>query len=178
MNVENEHLKRSLVLHIKKPPMWNKWTVQLAEKALLKRKYTYKKQKLPDLTTREFSSKSNYASEGAPTGQVPAQAPQLTQVSASITYLPSPSEIAFTGHPSAQAPQAMQSSEITYAMLNYLHISIVPVLPDERLRQRTHSVPLCLYYIVTYFQKKSSAFLKFSHAFRSRSQSWRGGSGN
>lgn len=62
----------------------------------------------------------NYASEGAPTGHVPAHAPQLMQVSASITYLPSPSEIAFTGQPSAQAPQAMQSSEITYAISVYL----------------------------------------------------------
>lgn len=59
-------------------------------------------------------------SAGAPTGQVPAQAPQSMQASASITYLPSPSEIAFTGQPSAQAPQAMQSSEITYAIIIYL----------------------------------------------------------
>ena len=34
----------------------------------------------------------------------------------------------------------------------------VPASADERQRQHTHSVPLCLYSIVTYFQKKSSAF--------------------
>ena len=39
-------------------------------------------------------SRNNYASLGAPTGQVPAQLPQEMQVSASMTYLPSPSEIA------------------------------------------------------------------------------------
>ena len=50
---------------------------------------------------------------GAPTGQVPAQAPQSMQVSGSITYLPSPSEIAPTGQSLAQAPQAIHSSLIT-----------------------------------------------------------------
>ena len=54
----------------------------------------------------------SYASWGAETGQVPAQAPQEMQVSASMTYLPSPSEIAETGHSSAHAPHAMQSSLI------------------------------------------------------------------
>lgn len=36
----------------------------------------------------------NYASEIAPVGQAASQAPQSTQASASISYLPSPSEIA------------------------------------------------------------------------------------
>lgn len=63
----------------------------------------------------------NYSSLGAPTGQVPAQAPQEMQVSASITYLPSPSLIALTGHSSAHAPQAMHSSLITYAIVKHLH---------------------------------------------------------
>jgi hypothetical protein len=44
------------------------------------------------------------------------------QVSASISYLPSPSEIAETGHASAQAPQAMQASVILYAILGHLHV--------------------------------------------------------
>lgn len=57
-----------------------------------------------------------YSAEGAPTGQTPAQAPHSIQVSASITYLPSPSEIALTGHSASQAPQLMHSSLITYAM--------------------------------------------------------------
>ena len=69
-----------------------------------------------------ISGQSDYSSAGAPTGQTPAQAPQEMQVSASITYLPSPSLIAETGHSSAQAPQATHSSLITYAMINYLHI--------------------------------------------------------
>jgi hypothetical protein len=42
------------------------------------------------------------------------------QVSASITYFPSASEIASTGHSPAQAPQATQSSEILYAMIQNL----------------------------------------------------------
>jgi hypothetical protein len=62
----------------------------------------------------------NYASTGASTGHESAQAPQSMQVSASITYLPSPSEIAPVGHSAAQAPQAMQSSEILYAIGLYL----------------------------------------------------------
>ena len=61
---------------------------------------------------------ANYFSEGAPTGQTPAQAPQLMQVPSSITYLPSPAEIAETGHSASQAPQLMHSSEITYAIAN------------------------------------------------------------
>ena len=46
----------------------------------------------------------NYSSLGAPTGQASAQAPHERQASASISYLPSPSEIAPTGHSAAQAP--------------------------------------------------------------------------
>jgi len=56
-----------------------------------------------------FISK-NYSAAGAETGHVPAQAPQSIHVSASITYLPSPSEIAPTGHSPAHAPQLMHSS--------------------------------------------------------------------
>lgn len=55
-------------------------------------------------------------STGAPTGQTLAQFPQEMQVSASISYLFSPSLIAFTGQFAAQAPQEMQSSVILYAM--------------------------------------------------------------
>jgi hypothetical protein len=65
---------------------------------------------------------SDYACSGAETGQVSAQAPHSMQVSASISYLPSPSEIAETGHASAQAPQAMQASVILYAILGHLHV--------------------------------------------------------
>ena len=53
-----------------------------------------------------------YSAAGAPTGQVSAQFPQSMQVAASITYFPSPSEIASTGHSEAQAPQEMHSSLI------------------------------------------------------------------
>lgn len=60
----------------------------------------------------------SYFSAGAPTGQTQAQAPQLMQVPSSITYLPSPAEIAETGHSASQAPQLMHSSEITYAILH------------------------------------------------------------
>jgi hypothetical protein len=63
-----------------------------------------------------------YSALGAPTGQASAHAPQSMQTSGSITYLPSPSLIAFTGQPSAQAPQEMHSSEILYAIGFYLHV--------------------------------------------------------
>jgi hypothetical protein len=53
----------------------------------------------------------------APVGHTPAQVPQLMQVSASISYFPSPWEIAFTGHSPAQLPQLTQVSLITYAMI-------------------------------------------------------------
>jgi hypothetical protein len=52
------------------------------------------------------------SSTGAPTGHTDAQEPQSMQVSGSITYLSSPSEIASTGHSAAQAPQEMHSSVI------------------------------------------------------------------
>jgi hypothetical protein len=63
-------------------------------------------------TKAEKSTKSAYAWAGAPTGQVASHAPHSMQTSASITNLPSPSEMAETGHSAAQAPQEIQSSEI------------------------------------------------------------------
>ena len=62
----------------------------------------------------------NYSSEIAPVGHTPAQVPQLIQVSASITYCPSPSAIAFTGHSPSHVPQLKHASLITYAIINYL----------------------------------------------------------
>jgi hypothetical protein len=55
-----------------------------------------------------------------------AQAPQEMQVSASITYLSSPSEIAFTGQSAAHAPQEMHSSLITYAIAKSSFFENVP----------------------------------------------------
>ena len=55
---------------------------------------------------------TDYCCSGAPTGQVPAQAPQSMHSSALITYLPSCSEIALTGQPSAQAPQPRHVSAL------------------------------------------------------------------
>jgi hypothetical protein len=69
------------------------------------------------------------------------------QRSALISYLPSPSEIASTGHSPAQAPQEMQSSEIMYAMVYDLHKNIF------------------VKYIVAHIFFFSSAFLKFSLFF-------------
>ena len=66
----------------------------------------------------------DHSALGAPTGHTPAQAPHSMQVSASMTYLPSPSEIAPTGHSAAQAPQAMHSSEILYAMVKYTSLLV------------------------------------------------------
>jgi hypothetical protein len=59
----------------------------------------------------------NYSSAGAPTGHASAQEPQLTQSSALITYLPSPSAMQPVGQASTQAPQLMHSSEILYAIV-------------------------------------------------------------
>ena len=56
-------------------------------------------------------------SEIAPVGHAPAQEPQEMQVSASITYCPSPWEIAPTGHCPSQVPQLTQESLITYAIV-------------------------------------------------------------
>ena len=64
-----------------------------------------------------------YSSAGAPTGQEPAHAPQLMQVSLSISNFPSPSEIAPTGHAPAHAPQLMQVSLITYAIALSSYVS-------------------------------------------------------
>jgi len=63
-----------------------------------------------------LSGGGDQACSGAPTGHASAQAPQSRQVSASITYLPSPSEIAPAGQASAQAPHWMQASLIAYAI--------------------------------------------------------------
>lgn len=65
-----------------------------------------------------FEPNAAYSATGAPTGQTPAQAPHSMQVSALISYLPLPSEIADTGHSASQAPQLMQASVILYAMGN------------------------------------------------------------
>ena len=87
-----------------------------------------------------------YSALGAETGHTPAQAPHSTQASASITYFPSPSEIAPTGHSPAQAPQLMQSSEIIYAIYKHLR---------DLLRQIIVR-PVNL--ILAYFRKKSIVF--------------------
>jgi hypothetical protein len=54
----------------------------------------------------------------APVGQPSSQAQQSMQTSGSTTYFVSPSEIAETGQVAAQAPQLTHSSEITCAILN------------------------------------------------------------
>ena len=62
-------------------------------------------------------SNENY-SLGASTGQAPAHAPQEMHSSSLITYFPSTSEIALTGHSSTQVPQPTQvSRSILYAMI-------------------------------------------------------------
>ena len=59
----------------------------------------------------------NYsAGFGAATGQTEAQAPQSMQISASITWMLSPSVIASTGHAAIHAPQLTHSSLIKYAI--------------------------------------------------------------
>ncbi len=58
-----------------------------------------------------------YSAAITPAGHPASQAPQSIQVSASITYLSSPAEIAPTGHVSAQAPHIKHPSLITCAMI-------------------------------------------------------------
>ncbi len=58
----------------------------------------------------------DYCAAGAPTGHVASHEPQSIHVSASITYFPSPSDIADTGQASAHAPHIIHSSEIWYAI--------------------------------------------------------------
>ena len=65
-----------------------------------------------------------YSAFGAPTGQTDAQAPHSMQVSASITYLSSPAEIADTGHSDSQVPQDTHSSPILYAMIFYTSLNL------------------------------------------------------
>ena len=93
---------------------------------------------------RQWNCLSFLISAGAPTGHTPAQAPHSTQASASITYFPSPSEIAPTGHSPAQAPHITQSSEIIYAI--YIHLRVI----------RGASAPRV--FIVPYLREKSIVF--------------------
>jgi hypothetical protein len=63
----------------------------------------------------------HYTCFGAPTGQLPAQAPQSIQAASSITKTPPLSLIAPTGQSAAQAPQPMQLESILYAI--WIHTS-------------------------------------------------------
>jgi hypothetical protein len=75
------------------------------------------KEKLRPKGRNLFQTNINYSASIAPVGQAASQAPQSRHASASITYLPSPSEIAPTGHSPAHAPHIMQASVILYAMI-------------------------------------------------------------
>ena len=65
----------------------------------------------------QYTLPGNYSWLIAPAGHPSAQAPHSMQVSASITYCPSPSLIAPAGQVPSQAPQEIQASEITYAIV-------------------------------------------------------------
>jgi hypothetical protein len=58
----------------------------------------------------------HHAGEMASTGHSPAQRPQSTHLSASITYCLSPSAMASCGQTGAQLPHFVHLSEITYDM--------------------------------------------------------------
>ena len=78
------------------------------------------------------------------------------QVAASISYLPSPAEIACTGHSASQAPQLMHSVLILYAMktasfmivfqMNKLIVAFLPPdfkpLPEKSRQDASHPEPL------------------------------------
>ena len=78
--------------------------------------FLHKKKKAERRSVFPFSFVLSYSALIAPVGQPSSQAPQSMQTSGSTTYLPSPSDIADTGHTAAQAPHIMHSSEITCAM--------------------------------------------------------------
>ena len=80
-----------------------------------------------------FCCLHDYSAAGAPTGQTSAQLPHSMQVSGLISYLPSPSKIASTGHSAAHAPQEIHSLLILYAIVptsfsEYNHI--ITCAPD------------------------------------------------
>lgn len=64
-------------------------------------------------SAQKIKTKIDYSGEMASTGQTSTQEPQSVQASASISYFPSPSLIASTGHSLAHAPQLIHSSLIT-----------------------------------------------------------------
>jgi hypothetical protein len=73
----------------------------------LKPLFVIKKLGAETIASAPFFFAKSYSSEIASTGQPSAQAPQLMQASASITYWVSPSLIAPQGQVSAHAPQEM-----------------------------------------------------------------------
>jgi hypothetical protein len=77
------------------------------------------------------------------------------QVSASMTYLPSPAEIAETGHSLSQVPQEIHSSEITYAMKEHLlyKLSSLYHIPQKNQPEISY---LCFWAILV---------LSFAHPF-------------
>ena len=72
---------------------------------------------LPLFQENESLCMPNYSATIAPVGQEASQVPQSRHASASITYFPSPSEIASAGHSPAHVPHATHSSVITYAII-------------------------------------------------------------
>lgn len=93
--------------------------------------------------------RKSYCGFGAPTGQTPAQEPQSMQVAASMTILPSPSEIALTGHCGSQAPQLIHSSLITYAIIKNSSftkcvISLYDIYRGNSTVNLIHELPLFL----------------------------------
>ena len=95
-----------------------------------------------------WTLESDYSALGASTGQFSAQEPQSMHLSASISYLPSPSVIAPTGQFSAQAPQEMQSSLILYSSVYVVFLEFPGTYPKP--------AP-----IISYSQNNSRGFYEF-----------------
>ena len=102
----------------------------------------------------------NYSAAIAPTGHAPAQVPQSTQVSALISYFPSPAAIAPTGHSPSQVPQLTQESEITYAMSvssfdNIQNMKLCILALTYILIQKQRNDKYIFKYIATSFSRKN-----------------------
>ena len=117
----------------------------------------------------------SYSSEIASTGQPAAQAPQLTQESASITNWPSPSLIAPQGQVSAQAPQEIHWSLILYAIrVSSWNFYQIYCSTRQGKMQTLFEKPPLLFFCAAYILGIDLIYLKFSAKIRGNKVRLRG----
>ena len=80
------------------------------------------------------------------------------QASGLISYLQSPSLMALTGHASAQAPQAMQSSEILYAIFKIPPYLFLLLLYHNNSEFQDLNVNFLIFFILfrVFYEKSAS----------------------